>query len=1189
LREELQSVKEQIPDIQPLREELQSVKEQIPDIQPLREELQSVKEQIPDIQPLREELQSVKEQIPDIQPLREELQSVKEQIPDIQPLREELQSVKEQIPDIQPLREELQSVKEQISQETDKLNNKISTIVNTGSTDALMREEVKNDILKFKEEHENDVEQKISTMSKFIHSHVITKMNDIVSNVAEDNKQQIQSLKETDILPLTKELQSMREDNKQQIQSLKETDILPLTKELQSMREDNKQQIQSLKETDILPLTKELQSMREDNKQQIKSLKETMEEETNNLQMKISLLSSSNTNIVDGKISTMGEFIHSQVSTSIKQDISSSLSSLQEQSTSDISSLKSSLSSLQEQSTSDISSLRENINLHKNEFINYKTNNEKSLIMLKQELETHIHSSNEKQQTQINKHFEKVIDVQNDNMQFSIANIKLDMNTLNQQTRETIQDNISSLKSSLQEQTKHMSLLESQTERNVTELKNHVSAILKEEEHVSSSLSNIKSHISSLSEQMTTSLNTLKTIYSTSQKEQDEHKQTIDLLQSTTEIIKINQEVIQQELTAIKTTSITPEEIDRIIHRIDDIEKWIPKETNIKMIIHTEPQPSKIPKPKVVEIPKEESTPKTFKPKSSILQPKTPKPPTPSKSPSTESTFKAKLAEILQQELSKYKLTQYETVQKQLVELMEFKKQVELTQSKHSDIEINMTEIKEHINRELSNKQLSTKTQFGRITEDILVHIEEIIQDVNKLKEEKSQPIDDEILRTKLNILSSQTSQFQQSQTETEQRWLKQIDQLKTECASMLTSTSNQNIRLCEYKVELGNIEQSIKQLNNETITPISSKVKHIEEQIKSLLDTFTTIQKEIKQLNSFLINIKETGLQTSTRLDQMENREKEREDLFQQIEQQRTEKDKERQQFNELLLEKLRQMKTDIAIQIKNTSKEQKDKYDNLLAKHAELYHIHKELASNVSGLSQHQAHIDEKLTIHMEKYEQELLAIYDKHQSMIKQQLQDVQKNATYLSNLREELTKQEQSFKTETQTTKQTLKQLENKYIELQKDIQNQLQKERQALYEKYVDQQTELERQIKSQMTQIQISLHDSTKYMKVNLEQQIHTKDEDLFQLKQQVQQLQKQNMNKSTQSIDLETVKETFKEMIKPVIQQFKTSDTPRHVENTYTPSVTNDPNLESVLQEIRALKNENVLIKRRLKYLEEH
>ena len=942
--------------------------------------------------------------------------------------------------------------------------------------------------------------------------------------------------------------------------------------------------------------TQELQSLKEHNTQEIQSLKETIEQDTNNLQMKISLLSTSNTNIqldevsniVDSKISTMGKFIHSQVTASIKQDISS----LQEQSTSDISSLKSSLSSLQEQSTSDISSLRENINSHTNEFINIKTYNEKSLIMLKQELETYIHSSNEKQQSQINQHIEKVIDVQNENTQFSFANIKLDMNTLNQQTRETIQTDISYLKSSLsslQEQGNHISSLQSQTETNLAELKQQVLSILNEEEQKSSSLSQIKTNITNVREQMTNSMDTLKSIFSTSQKEQDELKQIIETIRASTHTLETKQETIQEQINSIKNTSITPEEIDRIIHRIDDIEKWIPKETNVKMVIHTEPQPSKIPKPKPIEVPKEEPTPKTFKPKSSILQPKTPKPPTPAKSPSTESTFKAKLAEILQQELSKYKLTQYEIVQKQLAELMEFKKHIELTQSKHSDIEINMTEIKEHINRELSNKQLSTKTQFGTITEDILKHIEEIIQEINKLKEEKSQPVDDEILRTKINILSSQATQFQQSQSETEQRWLKQIDQLKTECASILTSTSNQNIRLCEYKVELGNIEQSIKQLNENTITPISSKVKQVEEQLKSTIDAFTSIQKEIKQLTSLLITIKETGLQTSTRLDQMEIREKEREEQFEKYEQQRTEKDKERQQFNQLLLEKLRQMKTDIATQIKNTSKEQKDKYESLLAKHTELYELHKELASNVSGLTEHQAHIDEKLTIHTAKYEQDLLAVYAKQQAITNQHLQDVQKHTTYLSNLREELAKQEQSFQTETQTTKQTLKQLDNKYIDLQKDIQQQIQKERQSLYEKYVDQQADLERQIKAQMTQIQISLHDSTKYMKVNLEQQIHAKDEDVFQLKQQVQQLQKQNMNKSTQTIDLETVKETFKEMIKPVIQQIKSSDTPRHVENTYTPSITNDTNLESVLQEIRALKNENVLIKRRLKYLEEH
>jgi chromosome segregation ATPase len=1099
-----------------------------------------------------------------------------------------------------------------IQQQTHILNEKISSIVNTGSTDKFIREEVKQDIAKTKEEIEIDVEQKISTMSKFIHSQVVSKMNDTISIFTEEQNKQIQSItnkdipslseqiqiiKQQDIQPLIQYIQIMKEQDIQpliqSIQIMKEQDIQPLIQYIQIMKEQDIQpliqyietikqydipslseQIQSITNKDIPSLSEQIQTITNKDSPSLSEQIQTLNQSQTDLQMKLSLVSSSNTNIqldevssmIDNKVSTMGKFI----TTSLKNDFTNAL----EEQTNHLLSLK-------EQTTIDISTIRENLDIQTNNLLSFKTENAKSLIMLKDEIDQTI----EKQGLS----FTSALELQTNNIHSSLSEMNSNLSSLHS-TNDKMNSDISSLQLNL-------SLTSSQVENNqnnLAELKEQVSSILREEQQTSSSLSLVKDNISTLTDQMTTSMDTLKTIFSTSQKEQDHLKQHIEIIQST---LKTNQETIQQQLETIKSSSVSIEEIDRIIHRIDDIEKWIPKEPNVKMIIHT-PQPSKIPKPKPIEIPKEpEPTPKSFKPKSAILQSKpkpTPQPiqpPTPTKSPSTESTFKAKLAEILQQELSKYKLTQYETIQTQITELMEFKKHIETSQPKETHIGMNLDEIKEHIQRELSSKTLSTKTQFGTITEDILKHIEEIIQEMNKLKEQvaKTQPVDDEILRTKLNILSTQTTQLQQTQIETEQKWIKQVEQLKSECVSILTSTSNQNMRLCEYKVELGNIEQSIKQLNEETITPILSKVKHTEDHIKSLFDTDNVIQKEIKQLTGFLTTIKETGLQTSTRLDQMEIREKEREDQFQQIEQQRTEKDKERQQFNELLLEKLRQMKGDIATQIKTTSKEQKDKYDALLLKHAELEALHKQLANNVSGLTQHQAHVDEKLTIHLAKYEQDLVAIHSKHQTLLNQQAQDIQKHTTYLSNLREELAKQHTTIQTDAETTKQSIKQLDTKYIDLQKDIQTQLQKERQMLYEKYVDQQAELERQIKAQMTQIQISLHDNTKYMKVNLEQQIHAKDEEIFQLKQNVQQLQKQvqNINKSSTSSapDMEIIKE----MMRPMIQQMISANTPRPTENTYTPAVAEDTNLESVLHEIRTLKNELVLIKRRLKYLEDH
>ncbi len=426
-----------------------------------------------------------------------------------------------------------------------------------------------------------------------------------------------------------------------------------------------------------------------------------------------------------------------------------------------------------------------------------------------------------------------------------------------------------------------------------------------------------------------------------------------------------------------------------------------------------------------------------------------------------------------------------------------------------------------------------------------------------------------------------------------------------------MTSTSHQNTRLCEYKVELGNIEQSIKQLHDETITPMSSKIKHIEEQIKSTLDANIGIHKEIKQLQHIISTIKETGLQSSMRLDEMEIREKEREEQSQQMEQQRLEKDKERQQFNELLLEKLKQMKSDIATHIKNTAKEQKDKYDELIVKYNELESIHKQLdqshkqletehkqldqshkqlSSSVAGLSQHQAHLDEKLTLHIAKHEQDVSSLNTKHQQFSSQHKQDIDKHSTYLANLREELSKQDERIQTESQSTKQTMKQLETKYNDLQKDIQSQLQKERQSLYEKYVDTQRDLEKEVNTKMSQIQISLHDTTKYMKVNLEQQMRNKDEDVFQLKQQVQQLQKQLQTikqspastTSTSQLDLET--------IKPILQQMINAQMPRQTAEVPCHSLPSETsNLEGLTHEIRTLKNELVLIKRRLKYLEEH
>ena len=239
---------------------------------------------------------------------------------------------------------------------------------------------------------------------------------------------------------------------------------------------------------------------------------------------------------------------------------------------------------------------------------------------------------------------------------------------------------------------------------------------------------------------------------------------------------------------------------------------------------------------------------------------------------------------------------------------------------------------------------------------------------------------------------------------------------------------------------------------------------------------------------------------------------------------------------------------------------------------------------------MSQHQAHLDEKLTLHIAKHEQDVSSLNTKHQQFSSQHKQDIDKHSTYLANLREELSKQDERIQTESQSTKQTMKQLETKYNDLQKDIQSQLQKERQSLYEKYVDTQRDLEKEVNTKMSQIQISLHDTTKYMKVNLEQQMRNKDEDVFQLKQQVQQLQKQLQTikqspastTSTSQLDLET--------IKPILQQMINAQMPRQTAEVPCHSLPSETsNLDALTHEIRTLKNELVLIKRRLKYLEEH
>ena len=167
---------------------------------------------------------------------------------------------------------------------------------------------------------------------------------------------------------------------------------------------------------------------------------------------------------------------------------------------------------------------------------------------------------------------------------------------------------------------------------------------------------------------------------------------------------------------------------------------------------------------------------------------------------------------------------------------------------------------------------------------------------------------------------------------------------------------------------------------------------------------------------------------------------------------------------------------------------------------------------------------------------------------------------------------------------------MKQLETKYNDLQKDIQSQLQKERQSLYEKYVDTQRDLEKEVNTKMSQIQISLHDTTKYMKVNLEQQMRNKDEDVFQLKQQVQQLQKQLQTIKQSSASTTSTSQLDLESIKPILQQMINAQMPRQITEVPCHSLPSETsNLEGLTHEIRALKNELVLIKRRLKYLEDH